>query len=936
MKLNNQIICLFIISSTFEIVILLLIFFEEVYLSLFAIIKITILGVNLLFMAIFYFASLDINNVEKAKQSQSKKRLIINNYKKSISNFIIIVSDFLIFIVEFIYIHKLNNPYITLLKCGVLVSKSFIIRRNVISLKKGILFVLCSLCLSVEMIIFSDRMQISIKDVIIIIMCYLTITFNLFSYQIVNYKRESTNKRKKIKLFSKALFEEFFLNNGRPIFILKNEKNSIKLEMINQTAKSIFDLENTMYVDFDSLNHSFQSKFSGFSSYSNFPLLWLNSDSIKETKEDKNLMESEKIKNTDQYLLDFSSSKREDDNFKKHIDMNININELINKFRSEKKAKKFEFLLKNDNEFSNNYKFEILKVKAFNIVYFIFLIQDQSKIEEIKNLKNINELNNRLLCSLSHEIKTPINGALPNLEILKQNIEDEELLELLDISIGSLKLLENSLENIMAFNLLQTNQIFLNKNTFFLKDLVMEITDIVLPMIRIKNLNFYIEIEDIDRIKITADYTKLKQILLNLLTNALQFTLTGDIFLKIDDSEEKEIKFWVRDTGIGMEFETLNKLRKKIKEPNQGNVEINSSGSCMGLVISEKLSILLGNEVGLQIESTPNEGSQFFFSIINDDKYFEICNDEKVTEKRQTHKIQTYKSNSKSNSSSKNSFLVISSIIEEKKQNNLIEQRQKRTSHIIDDPESKTIKTGTYISTKNLIEEKTREKYNFGSLIKLLDYLDDPRQKLNHQIRTDPIIKKHVFEIQNPLSVTYGMTEKDIAIKSSPSTFSNGRKSTKKYELSCVDSDSSLAVNGQIRTKTACECEEILYADDNAFNLLSLELMLKSFHLRCCKVMNGLEAILALERKKCQNNSCKGFRLIFMDYQMPIMDGIEATSKIMEMIRLNKIHEIPIIGCTAFISKDEILKCYEVGMKDVIFKPVNINLVKNIIKEWLT
>lgn len=132
-----------------------------------------------------------------------------------------------------------------------------------------------------------------------------------------------------------------------------------------------------------------------------------------------------------------------------------------------------------------------------------------------------------------------------------------------------------------------------------------------------------------------------------------------------------------------------------------------------------------------------------------------------------------------------------------------------------------------------------------------------------------------------------------------------------------------------------CECEEILYVDDDAFNLLSLELILKSFNLKCCKVMNGVEAIKELKKKKCENNNCPRFKLIFMDYQMPIMDGIETTKKIVEMIKKNEIPETAIIGCTAFVSIDEISKCYAVGMKDVIIKPINKNLVKNVINEWI-
>ena len=137
--------------------------------------------------------------------------------------------------------------------------------------------------------------------------------------------------------------------------------------------------------------------------------------------------------------------------------------------------------------------------------------------------------------------------------------------------------------------------------------------------------------------------------------------------------------------------------------------------------------------------------------------------------------------------------------------------------------------------------------------------------------------------------------------------------------------------------KNCCRCEEILIVDDDAFNLLSLEMILLMFHFRCQKASNGLEALDFLrEKKRCQALNCKGvFQLIFMDYQMPKMDGVQTTKEIMKMVDEQKIEAIPIIGCTAFTAKDEVESCLNAGMKDVIFKPINKNVIGNILKDWI-
>ena len=820
-----------------------------------------------------------------------------------------LISESLAFIAEFIYIHIRNNPYISLFKSGIFLSKFLIIKGTFTSfdVKKGVMVIVFSLFLVGEMIIFSDMIHFLSGDVLIIVISYLLILFNLFSRHNFDVRRKIKSQNGKMKVFSDALFEEMFSHNGKPIFIIKNNIKSIKLEMIKDRAASIFGLENIINLDYELLKRSFLTKFSGFSSYSSSSFKGVKQNQVKDRKKDK------KNDDTDQELIE--TVKKEDEMFK--VRVQVSINDLIEDFRRDQKVKRIELFLKNQDESLNHYSFDIFKVKHAEKNYFIFLIHDQSKIDELENLKNINQFNSRLLCSLSHEIKTPINGALPNLEILKGYIENHELSELLDISIGSLKILENSLDNIMAFNLLQTNQILLSQNKFDLQDLLGEISNIISPMIKIKKLNFSIKADSLPKIKVASDYIKLKQILLNLLTNAIQFTFAGDIFLKIELKEESLIKFFVKDTGIGMDFLKLNKLIKKLKEPNQENLEINSSGSCMGLVISEKLSILLGSEKGLRIVSTLNEGSEFTFSIINNDNYFDISdNENRCITKRFI--------SSKSSASMRNSLLRVTSFIEEKKHSHLIEHKLKKSTFVIDDGEHqgiKSLKSVSCLSSNNIMEENTKTKYNFEPLVKRFDHLDNPTSvQLNNPLSTDPNIKKIIFHDCNYNSVNsvcYGNIEKEAVIKLSPIAYSQKH------------------IFGQTKKKTICDCEEIMYVDDDAFNLLSLELILKTFNLKCCKVMNGLEAVRILEKKICENIDCRGFKLIFMDYQMPIMDGIEATIKIMEMIRNNLIDEVPIIGCTAFVTKDEILKCYDVGMKDVIFKPLNINLVKNILKEWL-
>lgn len=134
-----------------------------------------------------------------------------------------------------------------------------------------------------------------------------------------------------------------------------------------------------------------------------------------------------------------------------------------------------------------------------------------------------------------------------------------------------------------------------------------------------------------------------------------------------------------------------------------------------------------------------------------------------------------------------------------------------------------------------------------------------------------------------------------------------------------------------------CLCPSILIVDDDPFNQLSLEIILKKFKIPCEKAHNGLEAIERIKKsnlmEKCSEN-CHRLKLIFMDYQMPILDGVQTTNELRKMIKNNEIAPLIIIGCTAFGTKMELEKFKESGIDGLILKPININKIKDILIIW--
>ena len=132
----------------------------------------------------------------------------------------------------------------------------------------------------------------------------------------------------------------------------------------------------------------------------------------------------------------------------------------------------------------------------------------------------------------------------------------------------------------------------------------------------------------------------------------------------------------------------------------------------------------------------------------------------------------------------------------------------------------------------------------------------------------------------------------------------------------------------------SCSCEKILVVDDDPFNLLCMEIILKKLDLKCCKALNGKEAINKIEKQKCNSINCSGFTLIFLDYHMPMMDGFECAKEIIKMKNEKQEKQVPLIFCSAYCGRDIISRAINDGFKDVLTKPiVQPHLIK-ILYKW--
>lgn len=253
----------------------------------------------------------------------------------------------------------------------------------------------------------------------------------------------------------------------------------------------------------------------------------------------------------------------------------------------------------------------------FSIVFCIIIIILYTK-SYVSNLKSeeASKVKDKFLANMSHEIRTPMNGIIGMTEIAKQNADSPEKLmeciEKIDVSTKFLKMLIN---DILDMSRISSGKVYLQNEPFSLDELADDMETVFRPQTQNKGILFRTE-RNYDNAFFTGDEFKLRQVIMNLIGNAVKFTSEGGITFTISTEKRQDyyetIKFSVKDTGIGIKAENIKKIFKPF-EQSENSISREFGGTGLGLSISQSLVELMGGKI--QVISEENKGSEFFFSL---------------------------------------------------------------------------------------------------------------------------------------------------------------------------------------------------------------------------------------------------------------------------------------------------------------------------------
>ncbi len=512
------------------------------------------------------------------------------------------------------------------------------------------------------------------------------------------------------------------------------------------------------------------------------------------------------------------------------------------------------------------------------------------------------------LANMSHEIRTPMNAIIGFSELALKTTLSEKQRDYVDTIKQSSHSLLGVINDILDYSKIEAGKLTLEQTDFSLLDVLDNLLDLFSEKAAEKDIELLLSVSHDLPLFLKGDPLRLRQILTNLINNAMKFTHEGEIIIRVNlletDTQNVSMEFSVSDTGIGISHEQRSRLFESFSQAD-GSTTRKYGGTGLGLSICKNLVEIMNGD--MWVESKVGKGSTFYFTT----KFHTTANKRNLN-----HLVPK-------NIAGKNVLIVDDNVPFQK---------------ILTETLTAFTLTATAVgSGEEALHTLSRKDIKTPFDLILLDWkmegmngFETSRKiRLNKQLHNIPIIMMTAYDREELIGKSLeagvdALLTKPIKQSLLFDTIMGVFGETK---LHVVDKKPSVSKVNEESIISSIQGSHVLLAEDNPLNRRVAVEILSNCGIHVDIAKNGKEALSAV--------FAKDYDAVLMDIQMPEMDGYLASSKIREKENGEQREPVPIIAMTAHAMKGDREKCLAAGMSDYITKPIDTKILFATLAQWI-